>query len=780
MSRYSNNLRETGRVNRFIGKFLGKRGQIQNKIVRIGSLVGCLAATAMVVLAPGISAKAAETVPTGDRSGVVWTFDVALPGPNLPPQGVSLFDTLFASGDNGSRTYDVPFPFAALRQRIRTQTQGNEKNEVGIKETLIPFSRALPRMAAAPEFIKYPRIVLAVDGDFPSSTHRQDLLLKDRLYIGYQEKAESLEVISYNEVAGRFEFQIVRDYAAGETPQVFYAERRLCVSCHQNGGPIFSEPPWSETNGNPEIGRQILRQMQSFHGVASYSGHQTIDQARAISDAVERANLFSAYQVIWRKGCGEGLPESAGVACRKAMLTAILQYKLSGSRHFDTTSNHYRKDLAEPLRQAWRRYWPKGLAIPDPRIPDRDPLITGAAVSAESDPLGLRPPMQLWSVDDPGVIEALIRGLSRFISNSDARQLDAHLFSAASGPGFTRKKRESPCALSRRRYEGLPQRIGFHCETEGADPIFASGYLYLDESGGVTGETRGLRLDEPADFEELALSASSISVEAGRSSVSLTPMVKRTGLHPRLPDGTAIESIGLSWDAIIEEEFGPSDEIPNYRNNGFLEVTLMQDFAPLEEAIADLARDARRGGQYLFSAQPFRRDLVIGNLFKSLGVSAAAACCVAEESFPVGEVESPKFHLASAAGGSAPSAKVRQAYAAYCAVCHRTGGPFPANFLGANLDPFGEALKQCGQRIAYRLSMWDRPEKDRNKTPMPPQSFLLSAGLTAQEWRSSTSFAELRSHMPGLLALSGSSLDRVETIGAKSYEALPPCLAIVD
>jgi hypothetical protein len=320
----------------------------------------------------------------------------------------------------------------------------------------------------------------------------------------------------------------------------------------------------------------------------------------------------------------------------------------------------------------------------------------------------------------------------------------------------------------------------FGCESQTGESFFASGFLYLHGSGGISGETRGFKLDQQADFEELALSASAVLVEAGRSSVSLSPVVKRTGLHPRLPDGAVIEWIGLFWDTIIEEEFGPSDEIPNYRNNGHLEVTLMQDFAPLQVAIADLARDVGRDGEHRFSDQPFRRNLVIGNLFKSLGVSTEAACCVDEESFPAGKVESPIFHLASAAGESAPSATVRQAYEAYCAVCHRTGGPFPANFLDGSLHSMGEALKQCGQRIAYRLSMWDRAEGDRNKTPMPPQSFLLSTGLTVQEWRSSTSFAELRSHMPGLLALSGSALDRVETIGAKSYEALEPCLAIVD
>jgi hypothetical protein len=76
MSRYSSNLRETGRVNRFLGKFLGKRCQLQNNIARVGSL----AAAVMVALVPEISAMAAETVPPGGRAGVVWAFDAALPG----------------------------------------------------------------------------------------------------------------------------------------------------------------------------------------------------------------------------------------------------------------------------------------------------------------------------------------------------------------------------------------------------------------------------------------------------------------------------------------------------------------------------------------------------------------------------------------------------------------------------------------------------------------------------------------------------------------------------
>ncbi len=800
MSKYSINLRKTGRINNHYSKidWLKKQrqpavivainhdglfgyncrvvaDQLNRKLVIFGYTV-CVALSALV---PGLSVMAVETVPIVHQADVVWAFDAALPGNNLPPLGSSLFDHLFVTDRAGTKTYDVPFPFEKLRQRIRLHTQGDGNSEVGFKETLIPFSRALPRLVAAPEFFKFPRLVLAVDGDFLSS-RRLGPLLKDRLYIGYQEKAASLEVISYNEIAGRFEFQIVRDYAAGRTPRVIYAERRLCVSCHQNGGPIFPEPPWSETNGNPEIGRRILQETQNFHGIPSYSGLQTIDQPRAISDAVERANLFSAYQQVWRKGCAGGLPELREIACRSAMLTAALQYKLSGSRHFDTASNRYWTDLVVPLRQAWQLYWPNGLSIPDPRVPDRDPMVTGAKVSAELDPLRLRPSLQLWLVDEPGVIEAVITGLSQFISNADARRLDAHLFSAASDSGLIRTSHKSPCALSRKRLEGLPQRIMFRCEQQGADHIFGSGYLFINEDNGIIGETRSFKFGGGTDFEEFSLAANSISVKEGRFSVLLTPLVKRTGLHPRLPDGAAVESIALSWEAIIEEDFGPSDEFPNYRDNGRLVVTLVHDFAPVHDAIAELGRDAQAGEQDLFSDQPFRRSVAIGSLLQRMGLSDAVLCCTVEESPPAIEVERPLPRLTGEAGESDPAAAVRQAFGTYCAACHTTSEPFPPNFLRGESAPIGNAIAQCGERIAYRLAMWDRPEEQRNKSPMPPQSFLLSAGLSAQEWRSSASFAELRSHMSGLLTITGSSAKQVEFIGGQDYEALRSCLANVD
>lgn len=769
MSQYPINLRKPGRISNFLRKFDWLAKLWQFPVVAV-----------MSTLIPGFSATAVDSVPIGDQVELAWAFDVTEPGNNLPPAGSSLFDYLFVTDRNGGRTYDVPYPFEALRRRIRVYTKGDKDSEAGFKETLIPLSRALPRLAAAPEFFRYPRIVLAVDSDLLSSTRLPGPLLKDRLYIGYQEKAESLEVISYNEVAGRFEFQIVRDYAAGRTPRVIYAERRLCISCHQNGGPIFSAPLWSETNANLEIGRRIQQEVQNFHGVPSYSGHQTIDQPRAISDAVERANLFSAYQQIWRKGCADELRKSREIACRSAILTAALQYKLSGSRHFDIASNRYLKDLVETLRQAWRRNWPNGLSIPDPRVPDRDPMVTGAEVSTEFDPLQLRPPLQQWLADEPGVIEAVIKGLSQFISNGDVRRLDAKLFALASDAAVVRTRRESPCALSRWQNEGWPQRIVFRCEQQGIDSIFASGYFFIDKGGGVVGETRVFKLGERANFEELSLSANTMLVEQGRSSVSFTPLVKRTGLHPRLPDGAAVESMVFSWEEIIEEDFGPSDELPDYRDNGRLVVTQVHDFVPVHDAIAVLGRDAQAREQDFFSDQPFSRRAVIGSLMQRLGLSDAPPCCHADENLPATLVESPSLHLTREAGEPDPAAASRRAFGAYCAICHASGDPFPPNFLRGESGVVGNAIAQCSERIAYRLAMWDRAEDERNKTPMPPRSFLQSVGLSEQAWRSSASFAELRRHISGLLAIAGSSTRQVEFIGGQAYQDLQPCLAQVE
>src|SRR5258707_3274522 len=128
------------------------------------------------------------------------------PGPDLPPTGQSLFDRLVPD--------PVPFPLTNLVARIETR--------LGAKfdRVLIPLGRSLQRSAGAPEFFRYPRAVLAMTSE-PGP--RAGIYAKDRLFLGYQEKAAIIEIISYNDAPARFEFQLVKNYGPGMTPQVYYA-----------------------------------------------------------------------------------------------------------------------------------------------------------------------------------------------------------------------------------------------------------------------------------------------------------------------------------------------------------------------------------------------------------------------------------------------------------------------------------------------------------------------------------------------------------------------------
>src|SRR5262245_13327842 len=181
-----------------------------------------------------------------------WAVDPVRPGPDAPPAGRSLFDFVATVEAGGKRVYDIPFPFERLVERLEARS-GCEPRERCAKQVLIPLGRSLQRLAAAPEFFRYPRVVVTIDAE----SRRGGLLLKDRIYLGYQGQAALIEVISYNEAAGRFEFQIVSDYRRGGSPQVVYARRAVCAACHQNPAPMFSLPLWEETNANERVAARL-------------------------------------------------------------------------------------------------------------------------------------------------------------------------------------------------------------------------------------------------------------------------------------------------------------------------------------------------------------------------------------------------------------------------------------------------------------------------------------------------------------------------------------------
>lgn len=312
--------------------------------------------------------------------------------PDLPPVGRSRFDELIGNKP-------VPFPFARLRHAIEAQMQPDPGGLPTLKTTLIPLGRSLQRDAGAPDFFRFPRVVAAADG-----TNRPGYApLKNRLFLGYHEKGEVVEVISYNDAAGRFEFQLVHDYAPGKAPRVFYARRSLCLACHQNGAPIFARPLWDETPANPEIAARLRAARQDFYAV-KLTG---TDIAYFIDTATDHANMFSVWQMLWQQGCGQG---EIGDRCRMEAFTAALDYARAGSLPAPA--------LLPTLDRAWKTRWPDGLDIPNPDLPNRDPL--AALPDPSHDPLLLRPPLETWRAPDK---TAFIVGLAGMLDTAAVKQL---------------------------------------------------------------------------------------------------------------------------------------------------------------------------------------------------------------------------------------------------------------------------------------------------------------------------------------------------------------------
>jgi hypothetical protein len=247
------------------------------------------------VVVAGTGARETNSAPPADPSRESdpdyssWAVDPNAAGPNLPPLGRSLFDYLMMEPADGKNVYRVPFPLAALIDRIQARL-GQQEYGGATRVVMIPIGRSLQRTAAAPDFFRYPRIVFAVTGEPRTDEHDAGALLKDRLYLGYVEKTGLLEIIGYNEAAGRFEFQVVKDYRAGAQPKVFYANRAICISCHQNHAPIFSKAIWGETNANGQVARLLSLQRRDLH----LSAQANIDFPDDIDKATVRANALVA------------------------------------------------------------------------------------------------------------------------------------------------------------------------------------------------------------------------------------------------------------------------------------------------------------------------------------------------------------------------------------------------------------------------------------------------------------------------------------------------------
>jgi hypothetical protein len=702
-----------------------------------------------IVLVLAATSAAAEPTPVIDPRGS---------GAQIPSEGRSLFDFMLAEGElplplgggpGRESALSVPFPFEALLERIAGRC-GSRVREGCLDAVLIPLGRSLQRTAAAPDFFRYPRVVAAVDGEPHAHGGHAGMQLKDRLYLGYQEKAGVIEVISYNEAAGRFEFQVVRNYRAGATPQVRYANRVICTACHQNHGPIFSRGAWDETNANPRIAALLGREGGKMHGIVVDRG---VDIPNAIDDATDRATFFSAYQLLWREGCeGAVAPER----CRAALFAAVLQYRLTDGRSFDEHAESFQRDFARAFAAQWRERWPRGLAIASADIPNRDPL-SGAAltpdVPARFDPLEARSPVETWADGTSETQRRLVSGLASFLAEPDVRALDDALFRQGVQDSAPRRTYSASCA--RTGSAARSDDLEFTCaSTDGPlNALRLTARIRGEPPNGAGSEIRIVALDGERGFGEMDLADGHAESRGGDTIARFTPL--RRGRHVRLRNGNAIERLVLRWR----------------KGAGEVALTTIDDFAPVAAAIGEMERRTTRGELDVFSAKPFRRAAAMQALFTQLGMSEHRWCCLDSRNLPPARAD----EVAPEAAAREVPPPLRALYQ-YCATCHLGPDRSPPNFLQGDAGRVDANVKHCAERLYVRLGMWQLPPEARAKSPMPPSAALAALNTQPADWARSAELAALQRLAAGMVRSQSGAEPSLAALSARGYEALQPCL----
>lgn len=561
-------------------------------------MAGLGLAGGVVILAVATMTLPGAAVAAGVRAEPALAADPDEPGSRLPPAGRSLFDELFEADppDSGheAKRHAIPFPFERLLATLDARVAPGR-----VKTALIPLGRSLQRFAADPDYFASPRLVVAVDAD--DATPIDQPYLKDRLYLGYQPAAATIEVISYNESAGRFEFQVVKDYDADQRPHVEYAERAICVACHQGHAPIFSDALWGETNANTEVADKLAGLGETFHGVPVRQG---IDDPDAFDLATDRANRIAAAQMLWNQGCGAG---ETGMRRRAAVLLAALRFRLGGARPA------WRPSPGDKLRAGLHgrltTLWPDGLFTPVPDLPNRNPLIELAAgaepmtaiePSGQFDPTVPRAPISVWrmSRDEAESFGAFAREIGTFFSARDIAWLDGRLATLAPEAG---QVHSGACRTRRIDLKGGLEELRINCGA-GEDKLSLDGYLRRRGSEILDGKLRSLTVGVHATIRLLRVAGGTAIAEARGERLRLQLREGAAGLGARLATGERLSALTLHID-----RSGGADA----------EIAVLDDLSPLREALRRVVGSDSEG--HPLGPGPLRRRALLAALAAQLG-----------------------------------------------------------------------------------------------------------------------------------------------------------------
>ncbi len=184
---------------------------------------------------------------------ILFSTQLFADAPSVNSNSDEFKDSTFVRFINQYNGGKIPYPFKDFLDSFKLDTRS--KGEI----LFVPEGRSLVRNSAN---IQSPRIIVApfessVVSNMSTEATKKFNAYYDKgyrstdLYVGFAPKNGAMEVISYNPTTKKYDFLIVENYGPGKTPRIVSNES-LCITCHQNKGPIFSRFPWTEVGLGPE------------------------------------------------------------------------------------------------------------------------------------------------------------------------------------------------------------------------------------------------------------------------------------------------------------------------------------------------------------------------------------------------------------------------------------------------------------------------------------------------------------------------------------------------
>lgn len=368
---------------------------------------------------------------------------------DLPKRGASQFDR-FVQEIGGAA--NLPPDFNDLIDLLK------EKSGAPILRSQIPFGRSLNRHATDYDLPRDIIFVNSLDASSDNPSRRFSELEISRhfdfnaLFIGYSPRENMLEVLSYNEELGRMEFQLVTDYGHPGLTKVFYAPRKLCLSCHQNAGPIWSMAGWSESGELAKLSKGAYWR-DPRNRIRNTQGSIGEEFEKAV---VATSNYFVAQHVL------DSLCPSSG-KCRELMVANAIGAEADHPK--------YEKAILD-LRKDWPS---EGFMFSDPLFLDRP---AGTRVTGRLDPRSRRDLRLLPAKNNPLGVSEFRVGSSGYASNSSLDELFSKLFTvgelqalskAAGGDRKLEKSLKSPEVARELRAKTIDRRAIFRTVLEQAD-----------------------------------------------------------------------------------------------------------------------------------------------------------------------------------------------------------------------------------------------------------------------------------------------------------------------